>query len=359
MNHFVQLAAAVLTFVMSFMAVVSPIPKGGAFSVYHKALHTLAWGTFLLTIDFGMQFHWGWRFTGSELGPIFNLIFFTPASILYILSLIMLQNEGHVTHRGHIISVTGLFAVLILTVIPPIVIPDNHLLVVSLRHLAALTMVTTPTVLSIRFARIHKTSKEHMRSYANETTETIDRWLRTANRMGLAMILFVPVLMFGSPLFALISCFVLVFGLLYFFIGFFTFGFSAQWYLDLLRTAIEEAKGRKENNPALPDSIKLKFDQWVAEKRYLQPHVTIETLAHDIAYNRSSLSLYFNQSEGVPFRDWINSHRLDESCHMLEHTSYNINEIADKCGFSSAKYFGTIFRDRYGVSPSEWRHNKR
>lgn len=358
MNHYVQLIAAVLTFVMSFMAVVSPIPKGGTFSVYHKALHTLAWGTFLLTIDFGMQFHWGWRFTGSELGPIFNLVFFTPAGILYILSLIMLQNEGHVTYQGHFISVTGLSAVILLTVTPPLIFPEKHYLVICLRHLAALFMVATPTFLSFRFARIHKSSKEHMSSYANETTEAIDHWLLTANRTGLTMMLFVPVLMFGSPIFALISCFVLVFGLLYFFIGFFTFGFSAQWYLDLLKTAIEEAKRHKDNNPTLPEGIKSKFEQWVKEKRFLQPHVTIETLAQELGYNRSSLSLYFNQAEGVPFRDWINTHRLEESCRMLERTSLTINEIADKCGFSSAKYFGTIFHDYYGISPSEWRHRK-
>ena len=358
MSHYIQLISTVLTFVLWFMAVVLPMPKSEAFHVYRKALHTLAEGTFLLTINFGLQFHTGWRFIGSELCPIFDILFFTPAGILYILSLIELQNDGHVTIQGHIISVVGLTTVQILTLVPLLFFPAHHLLVIQLRHVAAMVMVATPLILSIRFTRIHKESKEQLRAYANETTNAIDRWMQTANNLGITMVALVPMVMFGKPLFALAACFVLVFGLLYFFIGFFTFGFSAQWYLDLRKTAMEEAKKRKDNNPMLPDAIKVKFNQWVANKGYLQPRVTIETLAQELGYNRSSLSVYFNQTEGVPFRDWINTRRLEESCQMLEMTTYNINEIADKCGFSSAKYFGAMFRERYGVAPSEWRNRK-
>lgn len=358
MTHYVQLISATLTFIMSFMAVVSPLPDGAAFQVYRKSLHTLAWGTFLLTIDFILQFHFGWRFTGSELAPIFNLLFFSPAAILYILSLIMLQNEGHVTTFGHVVSVTGLGLVWMLTIIPPLCFPEHHTLVVGMRHVAATVMVAGPMLLGIRFRKFYKESRKTMREYSNDTTEAIERWMEAANRIGLTMVIFVPLIIFGRQQFALAASFVMVFGLLYFFIGYFIFGFSAQWYLELRRTALEESRIRKETAPTLPAYIQEKLEQWVEEKQYLKPHVTVETLAHDLGYNRSSLSLYFNQAEGVSFRDWINSRRLEESCRMLQQSNCNINEIAEQCGFTSAKYFGSVFRARYGVSPTEWRHRQ-
>ena len=60
---------------------------------------------------------------------------------------------------------------------------------------------------------------------------------------------------------------------------------------------------------------------------------------------------YSNQS---PI-DFLNTYRLEVSKNLLKETDKNITEIATSCGFNHLSYYASMFQNRYGTPPSEYR----
>jgi AraC-like DNA-binding protein len=49
--------------------------------------------------------------------------------------------------------------------------------------------------------------------------------------------------------------------------------------------------------------------------------------------------------------------RLLKACQLLKDSSAPVSQIAAECGFRSWRLFNSLFRRRYGIRPSEWRHH--
>lgn len=59
---------------------------------------------------------------------------------------------------------------------------------------------------------------------------------------------------------------------------------------------------------------------------------------------------------GLTPKEFILNVKMDKASQMLlENLELNITEIGDRLGFSSLKYFRKCFKDKFGVSPSEYR----
>jgi len=56
--------------------------------------------------------------------------------------------------------------------------------------------------------------------------------------------------------------------------------------------------------------------------------------------------------------DYISSTRLQKAKYYLQHEELSISEIAFKTGFSSATYFSTAFKSKFGLTPSDFKDKK-
>ncbi|WP_369993860.1 helix-turn-helix domain-containing protein [Winogradskyella sp.] len=45
--------------------------------------------------------------------------------------------------------------------------------------------------------------------------------------------------------------------------------------------------------------------------------------------------------------------RLDKAAQLIQETDYNVSELVYSIGFSSRSYFSKIFKQRFGVLPSQ------
>ena len=53
--------------------------------------------------------------------------------------------------------------------------------------------------------------------------------------------------------------------------------------------------------------------------------------------------------------EYLNRHRIVTAARMLAEGGHSVGEIAEACGFSTSSYFGKVFRQKMGCTPSEYR----
>lgn len=80
-------------------------------------------------------------------------------------------------------------------------------------------------------------------------------------------------------------------------------------------------------------------------------------LAKAVGTNSRRLNEAFRQCAGVTVFDFLREERLKEARRLLSDTSLEIQLIASQLGYSSAANFSTAFRERFGVSPRNFRQN--
>ena len=102
--------------------------------------------------------------------------------------------------------------------------------------------------------------------------------------------------------------------------------------------------------------IELALKKWCEEGFYKDYEVSIYSLATKLGYKKIELTEYFNQSEYTNFRTWLSDIRFNEAVRMMKaNPEYSIDAISTECGFSSHTWIYRIFKQKTGMSPSQWR----
>lgn len=98
------------------------------------------------------------------------------------------------------------------------------------------------------------------------------------------------------------------------------------------------------------------IDQWIEDKGFLNPYITLETLSRELNTNQSYLSRYINAEYGQNFRSWINSLRITEAQRLIiEQEDLSLAEIGEKIGIPSSSTFYRHFSTITGMTPAEYR----
>ena len=87
-------------------------------------------------------------------------------------------------------------------------------------------------------------------------------------------------------------------------------------------------------------------------------HITLDDIAAAALVSKSEcLRCFRRRFEMTPIQYLIQC-RLELAHHLLISTELSIKEVASRCGFEDAGYFGRIFRSRTGMTPAAYRkHN--
>ena len=90
---------------------------------------------------------------------------------------------------------------------------------------------------------------------------------------------------------------------------------------------------------------------------YLDPNLTLQSLAIAIGTNRTYLSRYLSEVKGTNFYDYINQQRIfQKSIPLLaDENKYTLDYIALKSGFNSLSTFQRAFRKHKGITPGQFR----
>ena len=92
---------------------------------------------------------------------------------------------------------------------------------------------------------------------------------------------------------------------------------------------------------------------------YVQNHlhetIRLSDIANYVNLERTYLCRLFRRETGWGLNDYIRRERVKVAKNMLEYSEYTCTEIAEYLAFSSDSYFGKVFRNEVGMTPSEYR----
>ena len=81
----------------------------------------------------------------------------------------------------------------------------------------------------------------------------------------------------------------------------------------------------------------------------------IPFICNKIGISRASLYNKLKALTDMGANDYITQIRMERAIWLILHTELSVNDIADKTGFSTARYFSTVFKQHTGCSPTQYR----
>lgn len=116
----------------------------------------------------------------------------------------------------------------------------------------------------------------------------------------------------------------------------------------------ENPKESVEEIPLTPmDQDFLKKSALYIKEHMSNPEFNVAELCREFAMSRT---LYYGKLKSLTGQspiEFIRTIRLTEAAELL-HQQIPVQEVAEKVGFMDAKYFSTVFKKHYGVSPSKY-----
>lgn len=84
-------------------------------------------------------------------------------------------------------------------------------------------------------------------------------------------------------------------------------------------------------------------------------NVTLSDLAKHFGRSKSHISHLFKNENGLTIRAYCNQLKLEDAKNLLLTTDLPITEIAFNVGFNDTSYFIYLFKDKFGITPLQYR----
>ena len=88
---------------------------------------------------------------------------------------------------------------------------------------------------------------------------------------------------------------------------------------------------------------------------HLAQDISLEQMADYAGVSSFYLSKLFKEEKGFTFINFISDKRLEKARQLLTETDLSIKEITAEVGYNDQNYFSRIFKNKYGLSPKEYR----
>ena len=88
-------------------------------------------------------------------------------------------------------------------------------------------------------------------------------------------------------------------------------------------------------------------------------NVSLETAARKAHMNRTYFSTVFKHTMNIGFTTYLENLRIRKACISLQSSGKTITDIALRTGFNSPAHFSRVFSQHLGVSPAQYRKQRK
>jgi len=122
---------------------------------------------------------------------------------------------------------------------------------------------------------------------------------------------------------------------------------AVEGFIDGLQ--LEDANSASQYRKAIVKVQKL------IQEEFANPELNLETIAQRVYLHPTYLSELFKETTGQKFIDYVTDVRMEEARRILRETDAKMYEVALAVGYTSPKYFSTLFRKRFQLTPMSYR----
>lgn len=326
-------------------------------------------------IHYFLQMTQGFRAQGADVGAVVNIMFYTPVVFAITLSIINMESTRSVMRRYCLRSAAAyalIVAIFIFGVFSNKSLHLGGLLYVML----ALFMGSMAYFIYASYTEVLKRKKKLLEESAGDLLPHV-RYARSSLVLVCVSAAFLPIAILFDTLLLLIGPLMLLV-LIFFVHSFISLGYYITPVENMLeeqeeleeqeRTADQTAYGAQldsgddgQTELSISSSERMKkieaaLEKWCDDRMYKDCNVTIYSLAANLGCKKNELTEYFNLSQHTNFRTWLSDIRFNEAVRMMkENPEFSNDAISTECGFSSHTQIYRIFKQKTGLSPSQWR----
>lgn len=312
----------------------------------------------ILAIHYLLQMTFKFREQGDDVGALSNILFYAPAAILFSCSQLNIQLNGKKRKKHIMMGLIGYC--LILTTAVCGVAYYNSL------HIGPFIYLVNTFNTAIMFYYVWMPYNEIRKIKAkldDELGNPAEVYSKTM-RIGSFLIYIFAII---SPLFILSTKLLFIFGPIgLIIISFFVVSFTALGFNNNITEIIdemgEEKNATKDNEEMLEpriENIEESIRKWKEAAGYRDQNLTLATMTRRIMVNKNDFTNYLNNKYEQTFRVWLSDVRTEEAKRMMiENPDYSNELISIECGFSSRVYFQRMFKEKTGLTPSEWKKKR-
>ena len=95
---------------------------------------------------------------------------------------------------------------------------------------------------------------------------------------------------------------------------------------------------------------------------YVEENFNSKSLSLSAVADHLNTSVYvatrlFKETTGKNFKEYVMDKRMEYAGQLLKSTSYKVAEISGMAGFENAEYFSSLFKAKFGMTPTQYRKN--
>ena len=361
-----QLVCCVITAMLALQLVMASLQVRWKVRRYEISRWTLVASMLFSSVHYLLQMVHGLRAQGSDVGATFNMLFYTPVAFAITLSIINIESTCNKVRRYCLRSLMAYILIAMVFVIG--MFKNNSLHIGNMLYvMLGLFVVSMAYFIFI----IRKETKARRQKLMENFGSDLIPYVRYSQASIILLHFaagFLPVTILFNILLYITGPLILLS------VIFFVHTFIAMGYYITPKEVIPEEDAEEKvteaedikDDKSTPGTniltanrkmeIELALKKWCEEGFYKDYEVNIYSLATKLGYKKNELTEYFNQSEYTNFRTWLSDIRFNEAVRMMKaNPEYSIDAISTECGFSSHTWIYRIFKQKTGMSPSQWR----
>ena len=326
-------------------------------------------------IHYFLQMTQGFRAQGADVEAVVNIMFYTPVVFAITLSIINMESTRSVMRRYCLRSAAAyalIVAIFIFGVFSNKSLHLGGLLYVML----AFFVGSMAYFIYASYSEVLKRKKKLLEESAGDLLPHV-RYARSSLVLVCVSAAFLPIAILFNTLLLVVGPLMLL--VLIFFVHSFI---SLGYYITPVENMLEEQEELEEQEKTADQTaygaqldsgddgqtelsisslermkkIEAALEKWCDDRMYKDCNVTIYSLAANLGCKKNELTEYFNLSQHTNFRTWLSDIRFNEAVRMMkENPEFSNDAISTECGFSSHTQIYRIFKQKTGLSPSQWR----
>jgi AraC-like DNA-binding protein len=93
------------------------------------------------------------------------------------------------------------------------------------------------------------------------------------------------------------------------------------------------------------------------EENFNNKNLSLSAVADHLNTSVYVATRLFKETTGKNFKEYVMDKRMEYAAELLKTTSCKVAEVSSMAGFENAEYFSSLFKNKFGMTPTQYRKN--